>query len=318
MLSTLVVDASRAEPVRAAALDALARYRGRDVLSARLTVLYDPKAPDTLIARALPALARDGIIPANDVAGFLEHASPTVRAAALLSLNVKKGLSPEIILAVLARLDDQSVEVRQAAVMAVGALRLREGIPKLIELGSKFDAELRPQAIAALCLMPDPRAAAVYKQAANEEDPSLSRAAEQALAVVGGQADAQLVRASVTNVESLRQFALGHSGDPRKGETLFSENRSMGCSQCHSIGGRGQTTLGPDLTGVGLKYDKAGLIRSVLEPLPKMASSGNAPEGSHRDRHPAGLFDHVTPLEFTDVITFLGGLKSPAAGHSLR
>ena len=92
VLTALIIDGSRPETVRAAALDGLARFRGPDILRARLGVLYDPKSPDALIARALPPLARDGIIPPNDVAGFLDHASPTVRSAALMSLNVKKAL----------------------------------------------------------------------------------------------------------------------------------------------------------------------------------------------------------------------------------
>ena len=63
LLTSLVVDPGRSEPVRAAALDALARFRGPDVLRARLSLLYDPRAPETLVARALPPLARDGILP---------------------------------------------------------------------------------------------------------------------------------------------------------------------------------------------------------------------------------------------------------------
>lgn len=189
VLSSVVVDPARSEPVRAAALDALAHQRGADVLRARLTVLYDPKAPDTLIARALPALARDGIIPSNDVAGFLEHDSSAVRAAALLSLNVRKAVASDIKALILARFDDKSADVRLAAVMAAGALKLREAIPKLIDLTAKPDAELRSPAIAALCLMPDQRAAAVYREVSHDSDPSLRRAAEQAIAAIGGQAD---------------------------------------------------------------------------------------------------------------------------------
>ena len=165
LLSSVVVDPARAEPVRAAALDALARQRGADVLRARLTVLYDPKAPDTLVARALPALARDGIIPSNDVAGFLEHESSAVRAAALLSLNVKKAVASDIKALILARFDDKAADVRLAAVMAAGALKLREADSETDRYRRQADAELRSQAIAALCLMPDPRAAAIYREA---------------------------------------------------------------------------------------------------------------------------------------------------------
>ena len=84
----------------------------------------------------MPPLARDGIIPPNDVAGFLDHASPTVRSAALMSLNVKKALPSEIRTQVLARFDDASLEVREAALMASGALQIREAVPRLLEIAN--------------------------------------------------------------------------------------------------------------------------------------------------------------------------------------
>ena len=46
----------------------------------------------------------------------------------------------------------------------------------------------------------------------------------------------------------------------------------VGCVRCHSAGGRGTSTIGPDLTGLALKYDRAELIRSVLEPSKRIAT----------------------------------------------
>ena len=311
LLSSVVVNPARAEPVRAAALDALARQRGADVLRARLTVLYDPKAPDTLVARALPALARDGIMPANDVAGFLEHESPAVRAAALLSLNVKKVVASDIKTLILARFDDKAADVRLAAVMAAGALKLREAIPRLIDLAAQPEAELRPQAIAALCLMPDQRALAIYRQAAEDSDPALSRAGRTALLAIN-QADPNLVRTAGeadrkhaaaearASTADLRRFVLGHSGDARKGETLFFENQAIACARCHEAGGRASATPGPDLSGVGRKYDKAELIRSVLEPAARIGIAHRTIQSS---------VSVLSPLELTDLITYLESLK---------
>ena len=89
----IMADPNRAERVRAAALDVLARFRGPEVLRARLSLIYDDKAPETLVARALPPLARDGILPLNDLATFLESRAPIIRASALISLNVKEALA---------------------------------------------------------------------------------------------------------------------------------------------------------------------------------------------------------------------------------
>jgi putative heme-binding domain-containing protein len=37
------------------------------------------------------------------------------------------------------------------------------------------------------------------------------------------------------------------------------------------VGGRGHSTIGPDLSGLASKYDRAELIRSVLEPSSRIA-----------------------------------------------
>jgi putative heme-binding domain-containing protein len=62
-----------------------------------------------------------------------------------------------------------------------------------------------------------------------------------------------------------------HDGDARRGEAMFFDPRGLACGQCHSAGGRGTATIGPDLTGLALKYDRAELIRSVLEPSNRIA-----------------------------------------------
>jgi putative heme-binding domain-containing protein len=71
--------------------------------------------------------------------------------------------------------------------------------------------------------------------------------------------------------DDLRRFAMQHDGDPRRGEALFFDPRGPGCGRCHAAGGRGSSTIGPDLTGLALKYDRTELIRSVLEPSSRIA-----------------------------------------------
>jgi HEAT repeat protein/glucose/arabinose dehydrogenase len=308
LLANLVTDPTRSEPVRAAALDALARFHGPDVLRARLSMLYDPRSPASLVARALPPLARDGILPLNDLAEFLESPSPLVRAAALLSLNVKKSLPTETKALVLARLDDPSAEVRQAALLAAGALQLREAIPRLVEAAGKEDGELRAQTIAALCRMPDPRASAIYRSASRDPDPSLRRAGERALQAIGHPADPGLVRAGDARAKlgaaaELGQYALGHPGDSRKGEELFFGNQSLSCGRCHAAS-HGTAKEGPDLSGVGLKLDKAGIVRSLLEPAAKLADAHRTVQGP---------VQALSRLEFTDLVTFLQVLKRASA-----
>jgi putative membrane-bound dehydrogenase-like protein len=72
--------------------------------------------------------------------------------------------------------------------------------------------------------------------------------------------------------EALRAFAMTHEGDPRSGEAIFSDPKGVGCVKCHAAAGKGTATIGPDLTGLALKYDKAEIIRSVLEPSNRIAT----------------------------------------------
>lgn len=191
-LLPIVVDPERPEAVRSAALDSLNLLRGRDVVRARLTVLYEEEAPEALVAKALPALARDGYLPPIDLAGFLQHASPLVRAAALVSLNPSKPLPGEVKEVVLARFDDDDSDVRRAAFLASGPLRLREAVPKLIEHATKD--EHRAAATAALCVLPDHRALAIYVDALDDPDPSLRRGALAALLAIRDDSEADLRR----------------------------------------------------------------------------------------------------------------------------
>jgi len=81
-----------------------------------------------------------------------------------------------------------------------------------------------------------------------------------------------LAKGESASTEKLRAFALGHDGDPRNGEAIFFDPKGISCGKCHAAGGRGTANVGPDLTGLALKYDKAELIRSVLEPSNRIAT----------------------------------------------
>ena len=111
------------------ALRGLATFRDRRTQNARLGMIYDPNAPASLVAAALPEVASSGLLPPYDLASFLENKAPEVRAAALLSMNVKKALPPDLMQSVLARLEDSAPEVRRAAIMAVVAFRMSDAVP---------------------------------------------------------------------------------------------------------------------------------------------------------------------------------------------
>jgi putative heme-binding domain-containing protein len=465
LFAAIMADAGRDLNVRAAAITALAPYRDPESLRAKFSLVYDEKTPPALVARALPDLARLGFLPPNDLSSFFWNPAPEVRTAALLSLNVKKALPPDIQQSILDRLDDKSGDVRQAAMLAVVPLRLQAAVPRLLAIASNPASADFEAAFSALCALADPRAVSVYLTAIEHRNPGVRKAAETALLAVrdraageidsaarsgrfsppaalsldrvlaqftpvrqwrvigpfprttaqifigqssidftraqtgavghavkwsareadastgrvdledlkeksgenGGfgydstgspdlgafayaeveaesagtallmvgssgpivvtinerpahqftgiagrsfQPDSDLARISLQKgrnrilvvsrqgvgkwcfsvqigrlapgaqrpvtalaaTEVLRRFAMEHRGESARGEELFFGPRGAGCAQCHSAGGRGTSTIGPDLTGLASKYDRAEVIRSVLEPSNRIAT----------------------------------------------
>jgi putative heme-binding domain-containing protein len=544
ILASLLCDARFPETVRLAAQGGLKGFRDPQSLRARLSVIYDPNAPASLVARALPELAGAGFLPPNDLAPFLQSRAPAIRSAALLSLNVKKSLPVELSQDVLERLDDADPQVREAAIAAAVALRLHEAVPRLVAIAGEPDSQDRLSAMSALCRLPDPRALSIYLAAIQERDPRFRRAGESALLAIrdrvreqlasrarsiafsgpaalsrervlarfepirdwrvigpfprakppifmreptidfarrypgadgqllawtarpadassgrlelddltrragdggrfgydpGGSADlcafcyaeidspgespallllgssgtmivavnerpcytftsssgrsyaadtdlvrvhlargrnrilvlsrqgigrwafsvqvgkaepgVSIARSNAVAVDALRRFALRHEGDSRRGEELFFDSDGVGCGRCHAAGGRGTAAIGPDLTGLASKYDRAELIRSVLEPSSRIATGYQTAVVAIRDGKvltgvvhaetdeqieladsearitpiarrdiavrrtgnvsimPEQVVETLTPVEFSDLISFLASLK---------
>ncbi len=55
------------------------------------------------------------------------------------------------------------------------------------------------------------------------------------------------------------------TGDPNRGKELFFQTGATQCANCHRIAGTG-STLGPDLSQIGRKYDRAKILESILDP----------------------------------------------------
>jgi putative heme-binding domain-containing protein len=58
---------------------------------------------------------------------------------------------------------------------------------------------------------------------------------------------------------------LAMSGSAERGRELFFKSAGVQCKNCHKIGSEGQM-LGPELTQIGKKLDRAKLLESILEP----------------------------------------------------
>ncbi len=189
-------DSRREEQVRMAALAALGQFRDPQSLRARLSLIYQEKTPPALVAAALPILARTGFLPPNELGSFMENQAPEIRASALLSLNVKKALPPDLRQSVLTHIADSTETVRQAAMLAVVPLQLREAVPALLDLAARPGSADHAAAVEALCGLRDPRAVAVYVTALDGENPRLRKLAESALLAIKDHAHAEIAAAA--------------------------------------------------------------------------------------------------------------------------
>ena len=74
------------------------------------------------------------------------------------------------------------------------------------------------------------------------------------------------------DLAAFRDFAAKNAGNVERGEKLFFDKNGIGCVKCHSIGDKGEAKVGPNLLGVGQKYPREELVRSVLEPSNRIVS----------------------------------------------
>jgi putative heme-binding domain-containing protein len=65
--------------------------------------------------------------------------------------------------------------------------------------------------------------------------------------------------------EAFEKYAMAHEGNAENGRRIFALENGAGCIKCHKVGNEGGE-VGPSLSGVGVKYDKAKLVESVLYP----------------------------------------------------
>jgi putative membrane-bound dehydrogenase-like protein len=74
------------------------------------------------------------------------------------------------------------------------------------------------------------------------------------------------------DLASFRKAATEGEGNATRGKKLFFDPQGIGCAKCHAVDKEGMANIGPNLLGVGGKYPKDELIRSVLEPSNRIAS----------------------------------------------
>jgi putative membrane-bound dehydrogenase-like protein len=261
---------------------------------AALIKLAEAAETPAILVQVLDALGSSKSGRAAPVAGkLLQHPEAKVRTAAggaLASIGGTPALD-----ALRPLLDDERPDVRKSAISAAGNLKDKKLIPKLLEL---YAAKVLPAEVTlALAKMPDAQALDVYLDGIAGKENSLrdpSRRAleglkDKVLAIIEtrhrakpytGQGLVQLQRAfgkddkaqagplfegdsKPVTPDAYAKFATRSPGDAGKGRKLFEDAAT--CTACHRANGVGGQ-IGPDLSTIATKYDRAFLIESVLYP----------------------------------------------------
>jgi putative heme-binding domain-containing protein len=281
--------------IRIAVLETLGTLQDPDATALVASVLADAGAPAELLAQAVATAERIGGQDAR--AALLQfvaapHGGKPVLLPALQALS-KIGGDP-VIDALLGLVKSPDPEIRRVAIEGLGQQRHRKAVPALLEAFG--DEETRFEATAALAKTPDVRALDVYLYGVGQVNPDLRWPCSQALAAIGKEAlpilerrleagalaprvVGELQRIFAAAKESpIHRFkvekhdpaayvrhAVENRGDPQRGGKLFHDLRALACAKCHRVGGQGGE-MGPDLSGIGLQYDRLQLAESIVFP----------------------------------------------------
>jgi putative membrane-bound dehydrogenase-like protein len=216
-------------------------------------------------------------------------------AVGLIATRTGDGVCPALI----AALKDKNAAVQKEAAQALAKRKDKTAIPALLDcLGDKT---LRFDATMALAKTPDLRAVDVYLEGAGSKNNQQRDECRRALAAIkkealpaiekrlavkpplSGEVILQLqkiyndvpsartsplfqIAAKTITVDEYNTAALNENGGNKdRGKKLFFDLKGSACVKCHKIKGEGGE-VGPDLSSIATRYDRAKLIESVLYP----------------------------------------------------
>jgi putative membrane-bound dehydrogenase-like protein len=223
-----------------------------------------------------------------------KNASVRIRAVQLITNRWNEDVTNALMKA----LNDTDLTVRKEVVICLGKRKERDALPELLQLLNNKD--LRFDAITALAQMPDPRATVAYLEGMSGKNnkqrdesiraltlvkkdawPTVENRLKEKPALPGsvvlqlqkiykGMPEAtksELFKLAAKEI-SPADFAaasLKEKGDAARGRVLFLDAKGVACAKCHRVGDTGGE-VGPDLSGIGVKYNRDQLIESVLFP----------------------------------------------------
>jgi putative heme-binding domain-containing protein len=284
-LLRLATDNKTSNPLRQAAIRAVTAIGAEPYGKQLAEIALAEDSPIPLVVIALDALA---ILRSEEAKQVIEKRlddrRAPLRAKAIEACAQVHG--DDAAARIIPKLQDPDMSVQQAALSALSMLV------------AATDSKSRSDVIKALAAVPDRRALPIYLELLLDKNQDIREAACSTLLALGDSICNDLrtlhernelatpVRRELAEVFSAHnqfaflhedaptelepsvyaQFATDHRGDPRRGQKLFADTKVIDCSKCHVVGGAGAANIGPDLLGVGAKYPRHELIRSVLEP----------------------------------------------------
>jgi putative membrane-bound dehydrogenase-like protein len=219
-----------------------------------------------------------------------------VRAEAVKLLAPLKGEA--VMPALLGALKDSSPVVRKESAVAMGKRKDKAAVPALLE--ALKDKEVSFDALTALAQVPDERALPVLLEGMASKNVAQREECTKAVRALRGLAlpviEARLAKtpplpaaailqlqkmytydtiarrgplfstaAKTISVADFTAAAMKEPGDIDRGRRLFMDAKAAACVKCHKVGKEGGD-VGPDLSGVGAKYNRLQIAESVLDP----------------------------------------------------
>ncbi len=166
-------DKATTSAVQDAALESVETIGSDVALKALLDLVQSNTLGKDRQPRVVAALGR---FKTGDAVGALLSAlkspAPAVRVAAAEALG-KAGTAKNAAEPLRERVKDSALDVRKAAIAALGSLKVRDAVPTLVEAASAGDTHF--EAALALAQMPDVRALSVYLHGLNDRSPDVRR-----------------------------------------------------------------------------------------------------------------------------------------------
>jgi quinoprotein glucose dehydrogenase len=218
---------------------------------------------------------------------------------------------PQLANAVDAALMSQNPKLRAAARGVFAKDNATKAIPLLQQAVLHGEVVEQQEAIATLASIQDISAANVLKPLAEQLAqgtlaPSLQLEIIQACEIRKEPEFAQSLADWKKNSTSPNSFPMFNAcvegGNAEQGQRIVAANSASQCLRCHAIAGGGGHA-GPSLEGVATRYDRRGLLESLVQPNAKLAA-GFGPVSAMPT-----MSVLLSPSELRDVVAYLSTLQ---------